>query len=154
MTIFFFLVQNPPAGKFQKANMMILSKEMTEKDRSLKTQLLITENEGKDVLSGEKVWKNNGFFGDIKPEMSLEKVNLPENTLIYINQSYLSTIKSGDIAMYNHNFILGQLITAANQPTDIENYVCNDNEVNLFCCIYDLATGEFKGIRHSSLILF
>ena len=127
--------------------MMLLSKEMADKDRSLKTQLLIIENEGKDVLSGEKVWKNNGFFGDIKPEMNLEKVNLPENTLIYINQSYLSTVKSGDIAMYNHNFILGQLITAANQPTDIENYVCKDNKVKLFCCIYDLATGEFNGIR-------
>ena len=143
----FFLVQNPPAGKLQKANMMLLSKEMTDKDRSLKTQLLITENGGKDVLSGEKVWKNNGFFGDIKPEMNLEKVNLPENILIYINQSYLSTVKSGDIATYNHNFIFGQLITAANQPTDIENYVCTDNEVKFFCCIYDLATGDFNGIR-------
>ena len=79
--------------------------------------------------------------------MNLEKVNLPENTLLYINQSYLSTVKSSDIAMYNHNFILGQLITAANQPTDIENYVCKDNEVKLFCCIYDLVTGEFQGIR-------
>ena len=49
--------------------------------------------------------------------------------------------------MYNHNFILGQLITAANQPTDIENYVCKDNEVKLFSCICDLATGEFKGIH-------
>ena len=56
--------------------MMVLSKEMTDKDRSLKTQLLITENEGKDVLTGEKVWKNNEFFGDIKPEMNIEKVNL------------------------------------------------------------------------------
>ena len=97
--------------------MLLLSKELTDKDRSMKTQLLITENEGKDVLSGEKVWKNNGFFGDIKPEMNLEKVNMPENTLIYVNQAYLSTVKSGDIAMYNHNFILGQLITAA-KPTD------------------------------------
>ena len=127
--------------------MMVLSKEMTYKDRSLKTQLVITENEGKDVLTGEKVWKNNGFFGDIKPEMNIEKVNLLENILIYVNQSYLQIVKSNDIAMHNHNFILGQLITAANQPTDIENYVCNDNEVKLFCCIYDLATGEFKGIR-------
>ena len=84
MTIF-FLVQNPLTGKLQKANMMVLSKEMTDKDRSLKTQLLVTENEGKDVLSGEKVWKNNGFFGDIKPEMTLEKVNLSENTLIFID---------------------------------------------------------------------
>ena len=109
---------------------------MTDKDRSLKTQLLITENEGKDVLSAEKVWKNNGFFGDIKPEMSLEKVNLPENTLLYINQSYLLTVKSGDLAIYNHNLILGQLITAANQPTDIENYVCKDNEVKQIVLLY------------------
>ena len=121
--------------------MKLLSQEMIDKDRSLKTQLLVTENESKDALSGEKVWKNNGF-GDIKPEMNLEKVNLPENTLFYINQSYLSTVKSGEIAMYNHNFILGQLITAANQLTDIENYFCKDNEVKLFCCIYDLATRE------------
>ena len=47
---------------------MVLSKEMTDKDRSLKTQLLISKIEGKDVLSAEKVWKNNGFSGDIKPE--------------------------------------------------------------------------------------
>ena len=59
----------------------------------------------------------------------------------------MSTVTSGDIAMYNHNFILGQLITAANKPTDIESYVCKDNEVKLFSYIYDLATGEFKGIR-------
>ena len=80
----FFLVQNPPAGKLQKANMKLLSKEMTDKDRSLKTQLLITKNKGKDVLSGEKVWKNNGFFGDIKPEMNLEKVNIYQS-IIFVN---------------------------------------------------------------------
>ena len=72
---------------------------------------------------------------------------MPENTLYYVNQSLLSTVKNGEIAMYNQNFILGQLIVAANQPTDITNYVCKDNEVKLFCCIYDLTTGQFQGIR-------
>ena len=128
--------------------MMVLSKEMTDKDRSMKTQLLIrSSSDGDDKLSGEKVWKNNGFFGDIKPEMNLEKVNMPENVLYYINQSFLSTVKNGDIAMYNQNFILGQLIPAANQPKDIATYECNENEVKLLCCIYDLDSGEFKGIR-------
>ena len=43
--------------------MMVLSKEMTDKDRSLKTQLLIRSNSDADEkLSGEKVLKNNGFF--------------------------------------------------------------------------------------------
>ena len=31
------------------------------------------------------------FFKDIKPELNLEKVNMPENTLYYVNQSFLST---------------------------------------------------------------
>ena len=127
---------------------MVLSKEMTDKDRSMKTQLLIrSSSDGDDKLSGEKVWKNNGFFKDVKPELNLEKVNMPENTLYYVNQSFLSTVKSGDIAMYNQNFILGQLIVAANQPKDIATYECNENKVKLLCCIYDLESGEFKGIR-------
>ena len=80
--------------------MMVLSKEMTDKDRSMKTQLLIrSSSDGDDKLSGEKVWKNNRFFGDIKPEMNLEKVNMPENILYYVNQSFLSTVKNSDIAI-------------------------------------------------------
>ena len=87
------------------------------------------------------------FFKDIKPELNLEKVNMPENTLYYVNQSFFSTVKNGAIPMHNQNFILGQLITAANQPKDIATYECNENEVKLLCCIYDLGSGEFKGIR-------
>ena len=51
---------------------MLFSKEMTDKDRSMKTQLLIRISDGDDKLSGEKVWKNNGFFKDIMPELNLE----------------------------------------------------------------------------------
>ena len=72
---------------------------------------------------------------------------MSENTLYYVNQSLLSTVKSGEIAMHNQNFIIGQSIVAANQPTDITNYVCKDNKVKLFCCIYNLTTGQFQGIR-------
>ena len=127
--------------------MMLLSKEMTDQDRSLKTQLLIRNENSDDRVSGERVWKEDGFFGDIKPDLNLEKKNMPENTLYYINQGYLSTVKNGDLAMYNHNFILGQLIVAANQPSDITNYECNPDEVKLLTCVYDTDTGEFKGVR-------
>ena len=74
--------------------MMLLSKEMTDKERSMKTQLLIRSNDGDDKLSGEKVWKENGFSKDIRPELNLEKVNMPENTLYYVNQAFLSTVKN------------------------------------------------------------
>ena len=38
----------------ENANMLLLSKEATDKDRSLKTQLLVTSNDGQEKLSGEK----------------------------------------------------------------------------------------------------
>ena len=98
-------------------------------------------------MSGEHVWKNNGFFQDLRPDLNLEKKNIPENTLFYINQSLLSTVKNRDITMYNHNFIIGQLIVATNQPSDINAYECKENEVKLCCYIYDLTTREFQGVR-------
>ena len=102
--------------------MLLLSKEATDKDCSLKTQLLVTSNDSQKKLSGEIVWRNNGFFQDLRPDLNLEKKNIPENTLFYTNQSFLLTVKNGDIKMYNHNFILGQLIVATNQPSDINAY--------------------------------
>ena len=125
--------------------MLLLSKEMTDKDKSMKTQLLYKPKE--DKLSGEKIWKEDGFFKDVRAELNLEKVNIPENCLLYVNQGFLSTVKSGEIAMYLHNFVIGQLIIAANQPKDIANYTCLKNEVKLLSCVYDIETGQFKGIR-------
>ena len=137
-------------GQLEKANMMMLTKEATEKDRSLKTQLLVsTTGNNDDKISSEGVWKNDGFFRDVRPDLKLEKRNIPENCLLYVNQPYLSTVKSGELVMYNHNFILGQLILAANQPEDISAYECMPNEVKLSTCIYDMTSGEFKGVRES-----
>ena len=132
--------------KLEKANMLLLSKEMTDKDKSMKTQLLFKPKQ-EDKLSGEKIWKKNGFFKDVTAQLNLEKVNIPENCLFYVNQGFMSTVKSGEIAMYFHNFIIGQLIIAANQPKDIETYICSKNEVKLLSCVYDIQTGHFKGIR-------
>ena len=124
-----------------------MSKEVSDKDRSMKTQLLMTTSGSDEKVSGEKVWRENGFFKEIKPEMNIEKVNIPENTLLYINQGFISTVKSGELAMYVHNFIIGQLITAVNQPENINEYQCDDNEVKLLSCVYDLESGKFKGLR-------
>ena len=61
--------------------MLLMSKEVTDKDRSMKTQLLLSSpSKNEDKISGEKVWQENGFFKEIKPEMNMEKVNIPENT--------------------------------------------------------------------------
>ena len=46
-----------------------------------------------------------------------------------------------------HNFILGQVTVAANQPAQIETYSCKENEVSLHTRFYDLTTGELKGLQ-------
>ena len=120
---------------------------MTDKDKSMKTQLMINSNKQENKLSGEKIWKKDGFFKDVRADLNLEKVNIPENCLFYCNQGFLSTVKSGEIAMYLHNFIIGQLIIAANQPKDITTYICSKNEVKLLSCVYEIESGQFKGIR-------
>ena len=136
----------PDISKLEKANMLLLSKEMTDKDKSMKTQLLYKPKQ-ENKLSGEKIWKKDGFFKDVRADLNLEKVNIPENCLLYANQGFLSTVKSGEIAMYLNNFVIGQLIIAANQPKDIDTYICSKNEVKLLSCVYEIESGQFKGIR-------
>ena len=36
------------------------------------------------------MWTRNGFFTDECCDSSLEKANMPENTLFYVNQGYQS----------------------------------------------------------------
>ena len=136
----------PDISKLEKANMLLLSKEMTDKDKSMKTQLLYKPKQENKLL-GEKIWKKDGFFKDVRADLNLEKVNIPENCLLYANQGFLSTVKSGEIAMYLNNFVIGQLIIAANQPKDIDTYICSKNEVKLLSCVYEIESGQFKGIR-------
>ena len=63
------------------------------------------------------------------------------------------TVKNGNLAMYHHNFIIGQLIVTASQPNEIDQYVCKDNEVKLFTCMYDLQMGEFLGLRCKVVVI-
>ena len=55
-------------------------------------------------------------------------------------------VKGGELAMYNYNHILGQVVVAANQPKDIDQYTPAKNQVKLTVCLYDTTTGEFQGI--------
>ena len=123
--------------------MLTLTKEAANKDRSLKTQLTVSSKISEEKISGERVWRNEGFFKETKPELNLEKKNIPENCLLYINQSYISTVKNGDLAMYHHDFIIRQIIIAANQPSQIDQYICKDNEIKLFTYLYHIKQVNF-----------
>ena len=68
--------------------MLLLSKEMNEKDRSLKSQLLISSGikSNEDKFTGKLAWQQNGFFG-------YKKVTLI--TVKRISRKYSYLYKSG-----------------------------------------------------------
>ena len=130
----------------------MLTKEATDKDRSLKTQLLVsTSGNNDDKISGERVWRSDGFR-DVRPDLKLEKRNIPENALLYVDQAFLSTIKNGDLAMYNHNFIIGQIIPAANQPEDISKYDVQKTRSNCILVFTTLTLVNLKVSERALLI--
>ena len=72
----------------------------------------------------------------------MSKNNFPENTLVYINQSTISTIKS-ELAIYLNCFIFGQIMPALNSPPDIASYQCKQNQVKIAVPTYNLSSGKF-----------
>ena len=73
--------------------MMILSKEATNKDQSLKMQIMVSLDKD-DSTNSEKILKTKGFSGDRKGDFTIKKKKFPENTLVYCNQGTISTLKA------------------------------------------------------------
>ena len=91
--------------------------------------------------------KNHGFFGTEFCDFSIEKANMPENTVYYVNQGYQS-YKGNKKVYYNDVYIIAQIMPLAMQPKDIENYQLKDDEVKILRARYDPISGEFLGIEY------
>ena len=72
-----------------------------------------------------------GYFGTESCDFSIEKANLPENTIFYINQVYQS-FKDDKKLYYNDVSIIVQIMPLAHQPKEIESYQLKDNEVKFY----------------------
>ena len=63
--------------------MLTLTKEATDKDRPIKTQQTISSKSCEEKISGDRVWRNEGFFKDTKPVLNLEKKYSRELFILY-----------------------------------------------------------------------
>ena len=104
-------------GTLKKANMLFLTKEAINKDKKLKMEMLMSTTD--DQKNSEVIQKKNGFFSDQKGEFTISKSNFPKNALVYVNQGTISTVKSGENAIYLDYIVLGQIILVRNCPPDI-----------------------------------
>ena len=93
------------------------------------------------------MWKNHGFLGTESWGFSIEKANMPENTVYYVNQGYQS-YKDNKKVYYNDVYIVTQIMLLAVQPKDIESYQLKDDEVKILRARYDPICGEFLGIEY------
>ena len=136
--LMFFVLEHAPlmtdsVTAIEKANMLILTKETNEKDRNLKSKLLIaTKNDEKS--QSEKVFLEDGFFKNIKSDFNIFKVDSPENTLFYIDQGQLS-IHKGKPIIYNDYVILGQIIPLQNPPNNLIMFAKKMKRKCLFRCM-------------------
>ena len=87
------------------------------------------------------------YFGTESCDFAIEKANLPENTIFYVNQGYQSS-KDGKKVYYTDVFIIAQIMPLAHQPADIESYVLKENEVKILRSRYNPVSGDFLGIEY------
>ena len=96
-----------------------MTKATTDNDKNISLNIVAAtfENQlGSQEVSGERVWRNFGYFDTRKSDYSMEKVNFPENTLLYINQAFLTVQKSKNI-FYCDYYVLGVVGNRATQHT-------------------------------------
>ena len=126
---------------------MFLSKEASNKDQQLKTQMMILfqDDESKNT---EHVWQESGFFDDHQSGFTIPKANFPENTLCYVNQGSVSLVKGGGHAIYLECVVIGQLMPVANPDPSInlETHVFQDDEALLSVLVHNKATGLYGGL--------
>ena len=81
-------------------------------------------------VSGEKVWRYFGFFNASRSDYNMEKVKFPENTLLYVNQAYLTVQKNKKI-YYCDSYIIGQIVEASNTLENISTYQLKERVVKM-----------------------
>ena len=106
-----------------------------------------TLNSEEKVKKCINLWENYRYLGTKSCDFSIEKANLPENTIFYINQAY-QCFKNSKKVYYTNVFILPQIMLLAQQPKDIESYELNDNEVKILRLRHDPVSVKFLGIEY------
>ena len=119
-------------------------KKVTENGDDRTELSVSTVNNSEEKKKNVFLWKMFGYFGSESCSFSIEKANLPENTIFYVNQGYQS-FKDNKKIFYQDVFIVAQIMPLAHQPKDIERYDLKEDEVNILRSRYDPVSIEFLG---------
>ena len=142
---FLFIAKSLVESQNKKASMMFLSKEASNKDVTLKSQMMVSLKDDKAKSSSECVWMENAFFKDQRTDLTIAKANFPENTHVYVNQGSISPVKNG-YAIYLDFIVMTQIVPLANPPPEInlDTHEFKDNEAFLFVPLYNTENGLYR----------
>ena len=127
--------------------MLFLSKEASNKDESLKMQMMLSMKEDKSESSTEFVWKENCSCGDQRTDLTIVKANFPEKTLVYVNNCSITPVKGGHATCLDF-VILAQILPVVNPPPglDLDTQKFKDNEVLIYTPLYNTENGLYRGL--------
>lgn len=108
---------------------------------------VFTETKDEKKPKSLTFWAEGGFFDGECSNFNIEKANLPENTLFYINEGYQS-YKDWKKWHYNDIYIIAQIMPLAHQPKDVDSFECKADEVKILRVCYDPENGKFLGIKY------
>ena len=147
---FFIVGKNAPtqidsgiSQAVRDANKIFMTKNIFE-DGIIETAAVTAERCGFKRNTTD-FWPNYGFFKQQPCDFGVEKENLSENSLIYLNQDYQS-YKDNKKVYYGDFFIIGQVNETLNPPEDLLACDFMDREVKLFRPRSDIVTGTFQGL--------
>ena len=127
------------------ANKVSMSKNIFVNNR---VETTITAEKTSFKRNAVDVWPNYGDFKQQACDYGVDKENMPENSIIYMNQRYQSW-KDNKKIYYADYFLIGQVNECLNPPENLETYEFKDREVKMFRLRYDNVTGHFQGLYES-----
>ena len=95
---------------------------------------------------------NFGYLKQQACDFLVEKANMSEMTVFYVNQAYLS-YKNNKKNYYCDAYIIDQVTPMLNPPEDLKNYIPKKNEAKIVRPKYDVISGQFLGLVETLVYL-
>ena len=94
-----------------------MKKNIALPEKVIETTIIASEfdDESGQASTYTRIWQQYGYLKQQSTDFNMKKRNYPENSIIYINQAFL-TVKNNKKNVLWRLFFLGQIIEAINPP--------------------------------------
>ena len=135
-------IDNGISQAIRNTNKVSMSKNIFSDNR---VETTVTAEKTSFKRNTVDVWPSYGYFKQQPSDYSVDKENMFENSIMYLNQGYQSWKDTNKVYYINY-FLIGQINECLNPPENLETYEFKDREVKMFRPRYDTVTDHFQGL--------